>query len=89
MGNDKMTTIQLYVTEELHGLLNKTFGQGKMSANVERILRAQLLSPAQEQKLRLQELNREVRRFNADFMTGAELIFPEEAPPKPPEEEGT
>ena len=87
MAGPGMVSIQLYTTEQLKKLLTKEFGEGRVSANVERILRAHLLSPEAEKKLRLEELNREIRRFNADFMMGGELIFPEkEVPPRPPEE---
>lgn len=80
METEKMRTIQLYVTEELHGLLKKTFGDGKMSANVERILRAHLQDSIQERKLRFMELTKAVKRFNADFSESAELIMPEPEP---------
>ena len=81
--------MQLYATEQLKKMLIKEFGEGRVSANVERILRAHLSTPEAEKKLRLEELNREIRRFNADFMMGGELIFPEkeESPPLPPKEE--
>jgi hypothetical protein len=75
---EKMKTIQLYVSESLHAMLLKMFGVGKMSGNVERILRAHLSNVENEKTLRLRELNAELRRFNADFSTGGELYFPEE-----------
>lgn len=82
-----MVSLQIYATEQLKKMLVKEFGEGRVSANVERILRAHLSSPENEKKLRLEELNREIRRFNSDFMMGGELVFPEkEEPPKPPEE---
>ena len=80
-----MVQMQLYTTEQLKKALIKEFGEGRVSANVERILRAHLISPDEEKKLRLAELQKEIRRFNADFMMGGELIFPE-APPTPPKE---
>jgi len=81
-----MVSMQLYATEQLKKMLVKQFGEGRVSANVERILRAHLANPAEEKKLRLQELNAEVRRFNSDYNTQAELIFKEEIPPLPQEE---
>lgn len=80
-----MVQMQLYTTDQLKRMLIKQFGEGRVSANVERILRAHLLNPESEKKIRLAELQTEIRRFNADFMMGAELIFPE-PPPQPPQE---
>lgn len=80
-----MISMQLYMSEQLKKALLKEYGEGRVSANVERIIRAHLSNPAEEKKLRLQELNQEIRRFNADYGVNAELIFPE-VPPKPPEE---
>jgi hypothetical protein len=78
MNEKKMDTIQLYITHDLHGSLEKTFGHGRMSANVERILRAYLKDPTQEKALRLNELQRALRNFNSEFGEKGELIFPQE-----------
>lgn len=85
-GNGMMA-LQLYTTVQLKEKLEKTFGPGKISANVERILRLHLENPAEEKKLRLRELQKEIRRFNADFMCGGELIFPEKEEGPAPQEE--
>jgi len=79
-----MVQMQLYTTAALKKRLNDAFGEGRVSANVERILRAHLDNPLEEKKLRLKELNAEVRRFNADY--GMRLALMEEASPAPPEE---
>ena len=82
-----MRSKQMYLSEQLCNMLDKAFGEGRVSANVERVLRAHLANPDQEKKLRLAELEKEVRRFNADFFMGGEIIFPEkETPPIPPKE---
>ena len=79
--------MQIYVSEQLKTALIKNFGEGRVSANIERILRAYLANPKEEKKIRLMELNSELRRFNADFMEGGEIIFPvKEIPPTPPKE---
>lgn len=86
-----MKSVQLYITEDLHHKIERTFGRGKMSANVERILRYHLQDANQERRLRLQELNRTLRLFNSDFGEAWELVLPdkEESPPLPPKEEST
>lgn len=87
MAEEKMKSVQLYITEELHQMIERTFRHGKMSANVERILRFHLADAGQEHKLRLQELWRALKHFNSDFGEEWELVLPEkEAPPLPPEE---
>jgi hypothetical protein len=86
----KMQGKQLYFTEQLCVMMNKAWGEGKVSANVERVVRAHLMNEEGEKKLRLQELERELRRFNADFFMGGEIIFPEkETPPAPSPEKAT
>ena len=83
-----MVVIQLYTTLQLKERLYKEFGDGKVSANVERILRQHLDNPAAEKKLRMRELQAEIKRFNADMGENAELIFPQkESPPLPPPQE--
>jgi len=77
METMKMKTVQLYITQDLHGILIKTFGHGKMSANVERIIRAHLQDAGQEKKLQLQELNKQIRLYNSEWAENAELMFPE------------
>jgi len=81
-----MKTLQLYVSEDLWNKLRRTFGEGRVSANVEKILRQHIGNPAEEKKLALMELNKQVRRFNADFDMRLELRE-EEMPPMPPKEE--
>lgn len=84
---DEMRSKQMYFTEQLCTMMTKAWGEGRVSANVERVIRAHLADPANEKKIRLQELGRELRRFNADFMMGGEILFPEkETPPTPPKE---
>jgi len=85
MPGQGMVSMQLYTSEQLKKMLVKTFGEGRVSANVERILRAHLANPVEEKKLRLQELNEQLRHFNADYGMNLELI--EEKPPMPPKEE--
>ena len=63
-----------YLTKELCEELEKAFGHGKVSSNIERILRNYLANPANEEKIRLAELNKELRRFNADFKKELELV---------------
>ena len=88
MDNEKMKTIQLYVTESLHTLLRRQFGEGKMSANVERIIRLYLSDPDMEKKAALAELQKRVRAFNGVWGMRFELIE-EELPPAPPTEAKT
>ena len=85
-GDGKMQAKQMYFTEQLCRIMEKAWGEGRVSANAERVIRAHLLDSEAEKKLRLAELQKEIRRFNADFFMAGELIFSEEAPPRPPEE---
>lgn len=82
MAGAGMVQMQIYASEDLKRRLTKEFGEGRVSANVEKILRFYLEHPEEEKKMRLKEINESIRRFNADFQTNAEIIFPE-PPPSP------
>lgn len=70
-----MKSKQMYFTEQLCDLMEKTFGEGKVSANVERIIRAHLANPEAEKKLRLMEINKEIARFNSEYNMQGHLVF--------------
>ena len=72
-----MRSKQMYFTEQICDAMTKAWGEGRVSANVERIIRAHLANPEAEKKIRLQELNQLLSRFNADYNTKGELIFGE------------
>lgn len=59
-----MRSLQIYITEEMHELITSNFETGKMSANIERILRAHMQTPDGEDSLLMRELNTEVKKFN-------------------------
>lgn len=82
-----MKAKQMYFSEDLCDFLEKEFGEGRVSANVEKILWAYTNDSGAEKKIRWQELNKLLKHFNSDFQEGYELVRPEkEAPPTPPEE---
>lgn len=72
-----MRSKQMYLTEQLCDIMSKAWGEGRVSANVERVIRAHLANPDAEKKIRLQELNQLLSRFNADYNMRGELSFPE------------
>lgn len=86
MRGSGMAVITIYATEELKRKLTKAFGEGRISSNVERILRHHLQDSVEEKKMRLAELNQAVALFNHDFNMAGHLIFEEEIPPRPPKE---
>lgn len=87
MADGGMKSKQMYFTEQLCDLMTKAWGDGRVSANVERIVRAHLADAAAEKKLQLAELQRAISRFNGEFGMNGEIIFPEkEIPPAPPKE---
>jgi hypothetical protein len=72
-----MGIITLYATDDLKRRLIKAFGEGRVSANVERILRHHLADTNEEKKMRLADLNKEIAHFNADYKMFGHLIFEE------------
>ena len=87
----KMRGKQLYFTEELCKMLDKKYGEGKVSSNVEVILRAYLSNPLEERKIRWKELVQSLSYFNSDFkedliITERENVKEVSPPPPPPEE---
>lgn len=76
-----MTGIQLYVSKELAETLEKSFGKGKISANIERVMRFYLGNPVEEKKLRLRELMAKVRRFEADYAVKIDVLIKDEVKP--------
>lgn len=86
MAGAGMVQMQLYVSEQLKARLLREFGEGRVSANVERILRSHVENPVEDKKLRFAELNKAVRAFNFEFGMSLELMAGEEKPPMPPKE---
>ena len=72
-----MRSKQMYFTEQICDAMTRAWGEGRVSANVERVIRAHLANPDAEKKIRLQELNQLLSRFNADYNMRGELSFPE------------
>ena len=74
---------QLYFTELMIEKLEKTFGEGKVSANVERILWIHLKDPSAEKKAAMMSLQQHLKEFNSEYNECFELIK-EDTPPMPP-----
>jgi len=85
MTGKGMGIITLYATDDLKKKLTKAFGEGRVSANVERILRHHLADDGEEKKMRLEEINSLIHKFNFDYKMNFELMN-QEVPPGPPEE---
>ena len=62
-----MESIQIYVSAEMSRLLRDAYGEGKLSANIERVMRAHLSTPENEWTLRYTALKKEVKKLNAEF----------------------
>lgn len=81
---------QIYISEELNTMLNANFGEGKISSNIERILRTHLADPDNEVKMQYQDLKRTEKIFNALYprwCLSIVLTPREEKTPTPPKEE--
>jgi len=70
--------MQIYVSDDLRDLLRAEFGEGRVSANIERILRLHLENPNREKQEKLKAIQVLVRGFNASFPDlHAELVIDE------------
>ena len=62
-----MMGIQIYITEEMSKLLRESYGEGKISANIERVMMAHLSNPDREAQLRMNEIKKACKLFNHEF----------------------
>lgn len=58
---------QIYISQELDKMLHEAYGEGKISAGIERVMRAHLSSKDSEANLQIAEIKKACKRFNSEF----------------------
>ena len=82
---EKKVQKSIYLEEKTWKLIERHFGWGRASANIERILLIALSNPDEERRQALVELEAKVNFYNAFYGRRLELRAKEETP-EPPEE---
>ena len=71
---EKMEQKSIYLSESCWKILARRFERGKVSANLEKIIRHYCSNPAEEKKEALAELQYHLREFNGVWNESFELI---------------
>lgn len=73
MDKEKLVQKSVYLSSATWAQLDRHFGRGKVSANIERILRLHLSDASAEKKAALQKINRLLAEFNGVYSMRLEI----------------